>query len=178
MKNYYCFSATSLFLIMQILVSSSQNSPAVCLQEGVCYEGAWINYNIDGNSNKIFASYQGIRYAQPPLNNLRFLPPQPYVTEEGVYNVSVESTVMCSQRSGQGQEDCLFLNVYVPEIEYSRPLSVMVWIHGGGYTSGSNTYHDYGPKHFMDKEVIIVAINYRYEVYIYFFSWTNSENSP
>ena len=56
---------------MQILVSSSQNSPTVCLQEGVCYEGAWINY-IDGNSNKRFASYQGIRYAEPPLNNLSF----------------------------------------------------------------------------------------------------------
>ena len=157
MKNNYL---SAIILLIQILVSSSQNSPTVCLEEGVCYEGAWINY-IDGNSNKRFASYQGIRYAQPPLNNLRFLPPQPYVTEEGVYNVSMESTVMCSQRSGQGQEDCLFLNVYVPEIEYSRPLSVMVWIYGGGFTAGSNTYHDYGPKHFMDKEVIVVTINYR-----------------
>ena len=165
MKNYYSFSATSLLLIMQILVSSSQNSPTVCLQEGVCYEGAWINY-IDGNSNKRFASYQGIRYAQPPLNNLRFAPPQPYIAEEGVYNVSVESTVVCSQVGGQSpkgqvQEDCLFLNVYIPEIEYSRPLSVMVWFYGGGLTSGSNTYHDYGPKQFMDKEVIVVTINYR-----------------
>ena len=163
MKNYYFFSATSLLLIMQILVSSGQNSPTVCLQEGVCYEGAWINY-IDGNSNKRFASYQGIRYAQPPLNNLRFVSPQPYIAEEGVYNVSVESTVICSQVGEEGftgQEDCLFLNVYVPEIEYSRPLSVMVWIYGGGFTAGSNTYHDYGPKHFMDKEVIVVTINYR-----------------
>ena len=161
MKNNYL---SAIILLIQILVSSSQNSPTVCLEEGVCYEGAWINYNIDGNSNKRFASYQGIRYAQPPLNNLRFVPPQPYIAEEGVYNVSVESTVICSQvgeEGFKGQEDCLFLNVYVPEIEYSRPLSVMVWIHGGGYTSGSNTYHDYGPKHFMDKEVIVVTINYR-----------------
>lgn len=163
MKNYYSLSATSLLLIMQILVSSGQNSPTVCLQEGVCYEGAWINY-IDGNSNKRFASYQGIRYAQPPLNNLRFVSPQPYIAEEGVYNVSLESTVICSQVGEEGftgQEDCLLLNVYVPEIEYSRPLSVMVWIYGGGFIQGSNTYHDYGPKHFMDKEVIVVTINYR-----------------
>ena len=101
MNNYYSFSATSLLLIMQILVSSGQNSPTVCLQEGVCYEGAWINY-IDGNSNKRFASYQGIRYAQPPLNNLRFVSPQPYIAEEGVYNVSLESTVICSQEGEEG----------------------------------------------------------------------------
>ena len=164
MKNLHYFRA-AIVLLMQVLSSSSQNSPTVCLEEGVCFEGAWINY-IEGNSNKKFASFQGIRYAQPPLNNLRFAPPQPYIAEEGVYNVSTESTVMCPQRGGPsgagGQEDCLFLNVYVPEIEYSRPLSVMVWIHGGGYTSGSDTLHDYGPKHFMENEVIIVIVNYRY----------------
>jgi carboxylesterase type B len=32
-----------------------------------------------------------------------------------------------------GDEDCLFLNVFVPNINNPSPLPVMVWIHGGGF---------------------------------------------
>lgn len=40
-------------------------------------------------------------------------------------------------------------------------LPVMVWIHGGGFDTGSGGYSLYGPQYFMDEDVIIVAINYR-----------------
>ena len=47
----------------------------------------------------------------------------------------------------KGQEDCLILNVYVPEIAFSSKLDtklpVMVWIHGGGLTLGSNFMTQY-----------------------------------
>lgn len=38
-----------------------------------------------------------------------------------------------------GSEDCLFLNVYIPRNykKSSKPLAVMVWIHGGGFEFGS-----------------------------------------
>lgn len=38
-----------------------------------------------------------------------------------------------------GSEDCLFLNIYVPKNcnDFSKPLPVMVFIHGGGFWFGS-----------------------------------------
>ena len=59
-----------------------------------------------------------------------------------------------------GAEDCLYLNVYVPEREGdSSPLPVLFWIYGGAFTHGSTDL--YGPKYLMDKDVILVSVNYR-----------------
>ena len=40
-------------------------------------------------------------------------------------------------------------------------LPVMIFIHGGGLTQGSNNYKQYGPMHFMDRGVVMVVPNYR-----------------
>ena len=37
----------------------------------------------------------------------------------------------------------------------------MVWIHGGGYTSGTGTSDTYGPLFYLSHDVILVAIRYR-----------------
>jgi carboxylesterase type B len=58
----------------------------------------------------------------------------------------------------KGQEDCLTLNIFVPEYAFESSLPVMAWIHGGALKRGSNRV---GPQEFMDREVVIVAINYR-----------------
>ena len=92
--------------------------------------------------------------------------------EEGVYDVSMESNVICPQLANGvpiGQEDCLFLNIYVPEkvlnhVEksFNVLVPVMFWIHGGSLLTGSNSFPFYGPKSLMSKEeVIFVTINYR-----------------
>ena len=38
----------------------------------------------------------------------------------------------------RGQEDCLLLNIYIPENAMESPLPVMAWIHGGSLRAGSN----------------------------------------
>ncbi len=73
-------------------------------------------------------------------------------------------------------EDCLFLNVIVPQkvfenaARHRKPLApVLVWIHGGGYTSGEKTVGDgFNParliktsQSFNSTGLIYVAINYR-----------------
>ena len=75
----------------------------------------------------------------------RFKSPKPYFENDGaIIDVSGESEVMCPQMelaangSGieiKGQEDCLVLNIYVPNSMYNAVETrapVMVFIHGGG----------------------------------------------
>ena len=108
------------------------------------------------------------RYAQPPTGNLRFKLPQPYIAEEGIYDVSEMFKVMCPQFDDlegipKGQEDCLFLNVYIPDTAFNnnKKLPVMVYLHGGALYAGSNNFNEYGPQHFMERDVIMVTVNYR-----------------
>ena len=156
-----------IFLSLSQIVTSL---PKVCLEHEACYEGNWLQTEA---ALGIFASFQGIRYAQSPENDLRFKPPKSYQDAKGTYNVSQEVTIACPQfdennQNVIGQEDCLFLNVYVPKSAFDDPnvgkIPVMIWIHGGGLQYGGNWYSRYGPKHFIDKDVIVVAINYRLNI--------------
>lgn len=63
-------------------------------------------------------------------------------------------------------EDCLYLNVYTPNLNYLRnkkaPLkSVMVYIHGGAFLLGSSYENELGPDFLVDKDVVLVTFNYR-----------------
>ena len=56
------------------------------------------------------------------------------------------------------------LNIYIHESNFNDAqanLPVMVWIHGGGLSWGSNNFNLFGPQHLIKKDVIVVAINYR-----------------
>jgi len=143
-----------------------QDPPVACLLVyGTCYQGRWTN----STSGKPYASFQGVRYAQPPLGELRFRNPQPFLAGEILYDVSEESTVQCPQPGGIdgsageviGQEDCLMMNIYSPNLTPETPLPVMVWIHGGGLITGSNIAAFYGASPYIDRDVLLVSINYR-----------------
>src|SRR5262249_14848929 len=57
-------------------------------------------------------------------------------------------------------ENCLFLNVYTPPRAAGRPLPVMVWIHGGGFTGGAGRIY-YCARLAGRRPVVVVTINYR-----------------
>lgn len=64
-----------------------------------------------------------------------------------------------------GSEDCLYLNIHVPErsrsavANSSSLLPVLFWIHGGAFQYGSGS--GFGAKYLIDHDVILVTINYR-----------------
>lgn len=61
-------------------------------------------------------------------------------------------------------ENCLFINVYTPQIPTDRhqPLPVITYIHPGAFTSGSGSSEFYaGPEYLLEHDVVMVAINYR-----------------
>lgn len=60
-----------------------------------------------------------------------------------------------------GDEDCLYLNVFTTDMEPLKKRAVMVWIHGGGFFMGSGDAYLYGPDHIVQKDVVLVTLNYR-----------------
>merc|ERR1712130_262996 len=162
MGDMFC-SHLLLLLLLPAVLAQDEN-PVACLHSGACFQGS---YGTTSSGHQ-YASYQGIRYAEPPTGSRRFLAPEPHHPEEGLWDVSSESTIACPQKSSWydpwevvGGEDCLFLNVYKPENHQKNSLPVMVWIHGGALLAGAGTFQEHGPQHLLDKEVIVVTLNYR-----------------
>lgn len=120
------------------------------------------------------AAFLGIPFAAPPVGNLRWRPPQPPTAWKGVRAADRFGT-SCLQAvdpAGFGpwkheyvvqdavSEDCLFLNVWTPaQTGTHRP--VLVWIHGGAFTSGSGSVPIYNGAALASRGVVVVTINYR-----------------
>ncbi len=109
--------------------------------------------------------FRGIPYAAPPTGDGRWRPPQPAAGWPGVRDATV-SGPRCPQPRARSaaddpnaiSEDCLSLEVWAPAAE-SEPLPVMVWIHGGGFRTGSGSGYD--GRRFARDGVVLVATNYR-----------------
>jgi carboxylesterase type B len=129
------------------------------------------------NSSEEVRFFGAIPYAEPPTGEGRFRPP---ITKRPV-NETIDGSWFgpsCIQYSngaktvytefvsgflltpGQEQsEDCLTLNVWAPRATSAAPLPVMIWIHGGGFTSGgSASPYKYGDRLARDQNVVVVAI--------------------
>jgi para-nitrobenzyl esterase len=64
-------------------------------------------------------------------------------------------------------EDCLFLNVFTTAVGQGRR-PVMVWLHGGGWTSCAGTAPGFdGTNLARDGDVVVVTINHRLNVFGY-----------
>lgn len=60
-----------------------------------------------------------------------------------------------------GEEDCLYLNIYVPKTNNeSKKLDVVVHIHGGGFTVGHGSECT-NEKYLMDRDIIFTTMHYR-----------------
>jgi para-nitrobenzyl esterase len=57
-------------------------------------------------------------------------------------------------------EDCLNLNVWTPRLD-DRQRPVMVWLHGGGFTTGTGASALFAGRHLASRGVVVVTINYR-----------------
>ncbi|XP_069689989.1 juvenile hormone esterase-like [Periplaneta americana] len=120
-------------------------------------------------AGKEFCSYSGIPYATPPVGDLRFRAPEPALPWTGELNATKpgNSCMQSLMSIYLGNEDCLYLNVHTPQVTESTSelLPVMVFIHGGGYTFGSGKPASYGPHFIIDKDVVMITINYRLGVF-------------
>lgn len=156
--------ATSI-IAAPIINSTSNQSTLVSTQNGTIQGKYLEGFNQD--------AYLGVPFAQPPLGNLRFLPPQPYnstwddVKTFDQYGYACYATWGTDTANLEHSEDCLTLNIVKPHGYENQSLPVGIWIHGGGFQDGSSTRKAYNLSYIVDNSVAIgkpfigVSINYR-----------------
>lgn len=117
------------------------------------------------------AVFRAVPYAAPPVGDLRFAPPQPAPAWPGVRDATKDGPIPPQGRSRlahvmgdferEQSEDCLTLNIWTPAPD-GKKRPVMVWIHGGAYSSGSGSLAWYSGERFAaNGDVVFVSINYR-----------------
>ena len=170
-----------ILVLFPAVLTQATDRPTVALAVGSVigkYESVY-----RGSDTYRVHTYLGIPFAEPPVDSLRFEKPEPLkVLESNPYDASYYRPI-CPQMQefvatpGTEDENCLYLNVFVPEGVPDGPdgYAVMVWVHGGGLVSGSsNEYHS---AHLAATgNVIVVTINYR--LGLFGFLSTSDENAP
>lgn len=129
-------------------------------------------YENESHSVKIF---KGIPFAAPPVGELRWRAPQPAKKWKEVL-ICKEFSASPIQNTPKPfycwseefiakpeplSEDCLYLNVWAPAKKSKEKLPVMVWIYGGGFSSGSTNCAIYDGEEMAKRGVIFVSLNYR-----------------
>lgn len=141
------------------------NGPTVSLTDGT----------IRGTSANGVNKFLGIPYAAPPVDKLRWQPPQPVKKWKGALDATQFGNT-CPQVTELGAfagptsttEDCLYLNVF--STGSSKKKGVIVWIHGGGNVDGESNDYDAtklaqgGPD---GHETVVVTLNYRMGLFGY-----------
>jgi para-nitrobenzyl esterase len=132
-------------------------------------------------------AFKGIPYAAPPVGDLRWRPPMPAAKWKGV-RPAKDFGSHCVQTGGYPDmvfhdpgpsEDCLTLNVWTPAS--ARPdsrLPVMVWIYGGGFTTGGTSEMRQDGQFLAHRNVVIVSMNYRLGIFGFFVHPELTAESP
>ncbi|XP_012279049.1 esterase FE4 [Orussus abietinus] len=112
-----------------------------------------------------YYSFKGIPYAKPNVGINKFQDPQPAEPWTGVHDATKHGSSCMSycliKQMVVGDEDCLFLNVYTPDLNKDAKRAVIVWIYGGVFTRGSADDLLYGPDFLVEHDVVLVTLNFR-----------------
>ncbi|XP_036141339.1 esterase E4 isoform X3 [Monomorium pharaonis] len=126
---------------------------------------------VEDRYNIRYFAFRGIPYAKPPIGELRFKDPVPAKPWSGDRDASKNGNMAVQinlfTHAIEGDEDCLYLNVYTTKIEPLEKRPVMVWVHGGGFFIGCGNaifnVEQY-PDYIIEKDVVLVSLNYRLDV--------------
>lgn len=131
---------------------------------------------VSGSQADGVAVFRGLPFAAPPVGELRFQPPVPPRPWAGIRDANLPGPIcpqpitLLEQAMGLSgmpmDEDCLYLDVFTPSPNGSRP--VMVWFHGGAFRSGAGSAAVYdGSALVRNQDVVVVTCNYRIGVFGY-----------
>ncbi|WP_079423478.1 carboxylesterase/lipase family protein [Streptomyces katrae] len=117
--------------------------------------------------------FKGVPYAEPPVGDLRWRAARPHPGWSGTRDATAfgpaspqpflegGDPVLGGHGTPPFDEDCLTLNVWTPAPDDARR-PVLVWIHGGGFVSGSGALPIYSGETFArNGDLVVVTLNYR-----------------
>ena len=145
-----------------------------------------------------YTVYRGVPYGTPPVGALRWKAPQPAKPWEGVYEAARFGNIAVQELPTDDNpftakykrefysdpafippmsEDCLYLNLWVPEREEGERCPVAFWIHGGGFSGGYSSELEFDGEAFCKQGVIFVSMGYRCGVFGFLaHPWLDAEN--
>nr|ARM65390.1 putative antennal esterase CXE19 [Ectropis obliqua] len=181
-------------LLLKLSIVLSAREPK---QINLANQGTISGMYITRFRTKRIAAYLGIPYAQPPVDYRRFMAPE--YTDlpqwEGVKNATMFApdcmqndtnplnkhdelfmklldSQMEEPRKKEYSEDCLYLNVYVPDDFKVEGYPTLVWFHGGGFVRGSpNNINPF--QLVLKQKVIFVSVAYRLNIFGFFSTLDN-----
>ncbi|MBL6683793.1 MAG: carboxylesterase family protein, partial [SAR86 cluster bacterium] len=125
--------------------------------------------------------FKGIPYAEPPVGALRWRAPRDVEYLDAIIDATEfknecvqpkDNSSIFNRNLSTGDEDCLYLNIYVPKNQNSlnkNKFPVMYWIHGGSNIWGAGSDYDFSNLA-TSQQVIVVTINYRLGLFGWFAS--------
>jgi para-nitrobenzyl esterase len=132
---------------------------------------------VSGFAENGVQTFLGIPYAAPPVGARRFRPPEPAQPWAGLRQATAYGASCPQLRGGQPgrpppiwvdspdvrlDEDCLFLNVWTGGAGRSRKRPVMIWVHTGGFGSGSGSAPLFEGANLVRRgDVVVVSLNHR-----------------
>jgi len=133
----------------------------------------------------IFA-FKGIPYAMPPVGELRWKPPQPVKSWQGIMKakkfgpMAMQLPIYSDMRfrSDGMNEDCLYLNVWTPGIQDDELYPVMVYFYGGGFRAGDGSEYRYDGENMAKEGIVTLTVNYRLNIFGFFAHPQLSRESP
>ena len=178
MKRFVFAAAVSVLLGAAALLSGTADADPVVLVSGGRIRGLMLP--APGG-----AVFKGIPFVQPPLGDLRWREPMPVKPWAGGRD-AVAFGPSCtqnnagwnSQEAPGNQEDCLHLNVWAPEWPAKTKKPVMLFIHGGGNTTGASRVDYLDGASLTRRGVVLVSTNYRLGVFGFFAHPELTRESP
>ena len=155
-----------LFFVLEIIVIISADESktiSVNIKSGI------INGKTETFDGKEVNQFLGIPYAEKPLEDLRFKKPLPIkqwsepIEATNWPNPCLQNEFIHLKPNKNSSEDCLYLNIWSPDISESDSdlKAVMFWIHGGALILGSGSGLYSGGVLSTKGDVVVVTINYR-----------------
>lgn len=115
--------------------------------------------------------FLGVPYAEAKERFIPAAPAQPWdgiLTADSYGKISYQGTVVGMRGSNGAQNDnnCQNLNIWTPAVNDNGKRPVMVWLHGGGFSTGSANESSYdGSALAREQDVVVVGVNHRLNVF-------------